>query len=131
MFARVEKVKTARGVCWRWLGTIDRDGYGRVTLDYKQHLVHRVFYTMYCGAIHRTKEIDHRCRHRWCVNPAHLRAVTRRQNQENSDRTFTALNVRRKRCRKGHPLDGVRKNGKRSSRYCKTCNRERIARSRR
>lgn len=44
---------------------------------------HRFSYEAHKGPIPEGLEIDHVCRNRSCVNPEHLRAVTRRENMRN------------------------------------------------
>ncbi len=41
---------------------------------------HRVAYEQTVGPVPSGLELDHRCRIRCCVNPAHLEAVTRQEN---------------------------------------------------
>jgi hypothetical protein len=101
--------------CWIWIGFIDWYGYGRV--GKKQS--HRVAYELVNGPIPEGLVIDHLCRVRCCVNPAHLEAVTRAVNNERgawSSKTH---------CAQGHEFDvnntGTRTNG---GRYCKECQRE-------
>lgn len=75
----VNKTKT----CWNWTGGTDRLGYGKFKLNRKEEAAHRVSYGWEIGPIPDGMEIDHRCHNRSCVNPGHLRAVTRKQNMEN------------------------------------------------
>lgn len=71
--------------CWLWTGGIDKSGYG-LTKVYssdgtrKTVAAHRVLYQMNRGPIPTGLEIDHLCRVRCCVNPAHLEPVTRSVN---------------------------------------------------
>ena len=69
--------------CWIWTSVKDRYGYGRFPANRKFHGAHRVSYQISFGAIPSGKVIDHVCHRRDCVNPAHLRTATLKQNQEN------------------------------------------------
>lgn len=75
-WAKVERTAT----CWNWTGSLSH-GYGR----HNQAKAHRVAYELTNGPIPPDREIDHKCRNRACVNPSHLRLVTRKQNEENID----------------------------------------------
>lgn len=69
--------------CWLWTASRDRDGYGRFQLGDRCQKAHRVSYSLFKGAIPAGMEIDHLCHTHACVNPAHLRVTTRKQNGEN------------------------------------------------
>ncbi len=73
--------KTA--TCWLWKGGMTR-GYGVYAVwrgnRYRNTRAHRVAYELTIGFIPVGLEIDHLCRVRNCVNPAHLEAVTHREN---------------------------------------------------
>src|SRR6188474_2118304 len=61
--------------CWEWIGSITKCGYG-VIWNQKLIYAHRLSYEFFKGPIPNGKQMDHLCRHRHCVNPAHLEAVT-------------------------------------------------------
>lgn len=75
--------------CWMWEGQIFPDGYG--AFQYKRnggrysHRAHRYAYMISSGDMNppRSMDVDHMCHTPGCVNPAHLRLVTRKQNAEN------------------------------------------------
>jgi hypothetical protein len=72
--------------CWDWTGwnTGHGDGrgrgYGKVRRNGKGWMAHRAMYCEMVGPIPEGLELDHRCDRRICVNPRHLRPVTRLEN---------------------------------------------------
>jgi len=71
------------GTCLAWKGCTVRGGYGHFSILGKMKYAHRVAYELTVQAIPEGLEIDHACFNRACVNPAHLRTTTRKQNLEN------------------------------------------------
>ena len=112
--------------CWHWTGSL-RNGYGRMKAFGRFHEAHRLSYGHFVGPIPVGLELDHLCRNRSCVNPAHLEPVTRRVNVLRGE-SPAADNANKTHCHKGHPLSGdnlrVRPAGGRMVRSCRTCNRE-------
>jgi len=76
------KVEKGPG-CWSWTGAIS-DGYGSFAEGSKGrcHKAHRFAYEQLVGPIPDGMQLDHKCHNRSCVNPAHLRPVTHKQNME-------------------------------------------------
>lgn len=66
--------------CLVWNGHTYSNGYGRIRVDGIVRLVHRVAYEEAVGPIPEGLEIDHLCRNKLCILPAHLEPVTRRVN---------------------------------------------------
>lgn len=98
--------------CWLWCGGVKSNGYGRWSRWY----AHRFAYELCVGPIPKDLTIDHLCRQRSCVNPAHMEIVTR---GENVLRGFgpSAKNKRMTTCVQGHILL-QRGKGKRRCRIC-------------
>lgn len=74
--------------CWTWLRSVlPRWGYGMAWRNGKHVLAHRWFYEQVKGPIPAGYQLDHLCRNRRCVNPAHLEVVTRRENMRRGANT--------------------------------------------
>lgn len=103
--------------CWEWTAGIKGVGYGAYRFEGKQCLAHRVAYEVLVGSAAGLK-IDHTCHrrgtgcpggadcmHRRCVNPAHLEAVSQRENLLRG-LGFPASQAARMECPQGHPYAG-------------------------
>jgi hypothetical protein len=127
------------GPCWPWTGAVNDRGYGVF-----REGPGRVMYAHVWAAEHAYApappgyEWDHAChhhqhctggptcRHRRCVNPAHLRLQTSRQNTL-AGVGPTAANARKTRCSRRHPLTGANVYTPPSrpwERQCRTCRAE-------
>lgn len=107
--------------CWTWSGKIGKNGYASFRFRNKTTTAHRFSYQIFFGHVDTSKHVDHLCRVRHCVNPAHLDAVSVRENVVVRGLGLTAKNSRKKFCIRGHELSGdnLRIIGK--SRRCVTC----------
>lgn len=116
--------------CWRWTGSAPNPGYGRFYVDGRKVYAHRFAYEFLIGPIPDGTEIDHLCRNRRCVNPAHLEAVSHAVNIRRSTSPLAAK-ARQTHCVNGHPFDDantyIAPNGVRK---CRACGRERRRRYR-
>ena len=115
--------------CWLWTGTLLPAGYGQFgTRDKKHLLAHRFSYELHVGPIPDGLVIDHLCRTRACVNPAHLEAVSQLENNLRGH-GWVAINTRKTHCKHGHLFDEANtrwtKDGR--ERVCRTCAREWMA----
>jgi len=119
---RERVIVDAETKCWNWRGTTDKDGYGKIKIRSIRPaplMAHRVSYELYCDAIPDDLQIDHLCRNRKCVNPAHLEPVTCKVNIERSPR------VQKQECKRGHPFTEentyLMRQGKYVMRRCRRC----------
>lgn len=112
--------------CWEWTGTRNPKGYGMLrTGGRRRQLVHRVSYEMTYGPIPEGLQIDHLCRVRNCLNPAHLEAVTNQVNTLRGE-TVTAANAAKTHCSQGHEFTPENTHMEAyGARRCLTCRRKR------
>jgi len=98
-WAKVDKTDT----CWNWTGSLTPGGYSQFSLQGGRVNArgHRVSYEIHCGKVPLGLQLDHLCRNRRCVNPAHLEAVTQRVNTLRGTGP-TAVNARATHCKQGH-----------------------------
>jgi hypothetical protein len=110
--------------CWVWTGSLTTSdpavGYGRFNASGKLVQAHRWSYEHHVGPIPDGLVIDHLCRVRRCVNPAHLEPVTNAENIRRGE--SPGIRFRREgTCKRGHPFDTVTSAG---GFRCRTCQRE-------
>lgn len=125
---------TATG-CWLWMGC-QRRGYGGYRVGGKGSAfrgAHRVAYETLVGDVSSGLQLDHICRNRDCVNPAHLEPVTARENTLRGQ-TPAARNAAKTHCPKGHAYDAenthLDETTGRHIRVCRACGRENMRRFR-
>lgn len=108
--------------CWQWLGaTVGQKGYGNIRpRPGRAMMAHRLFYIFHKGAIPKGLVLDHLCRNRLCVNPAHLEPVTNKENILRGEGP-AAKAARQAVCKNGHPFDSFRMKGATPFRSCSIC----------
>lgn len=114
--------RRARSGCVVWRGAVQSRGYGCLSVGAgKIALAHRVAYFLAHGEIDAALTIDHLCRNRRCVNPAHMEQVTAAENIRRGE-SLPARNARKTHCHRGHELSGenliAHANGRRNCREC-------------
>ena len=129
-WAKVDK--RAEQECWPWKGAKNTRGYGYFSAHSRAPCVgaHRIAYSLCVKAIPDGLTIDHLCRNKGCVNPAHLEPVSMKENLMRGT-SFSAKNAAKLMCLRGHPFTTatIRKAGQRSwmVRRCLACARYRYA----
>lgn len=116
--------------CHLWLGYC-YNGYGIVWVGHKNRKAHVVAYEQAVGLVPDGMDLDHTCRVRSCVNPAHLEPVTRSENVLRSPEHYWFKRISQDECIHGHPLKGANLYWHpKGHRICRTCNRIRAQRTR-
>lgn len=120
-FARF--VKPDASGCRLWTGGQDQNGYGMFRKDGQTSHAYRIAYKALRGPVPAGLQLDHLCRVRACVNPAHLEPVTCRVNLLRGE-TLAARNAAKTHCVVGHEYtpENTRIRQDRS-RSCRTCQR--------
>lgn len=116
-------IKRGPNECWGWRGD-HSSGYGverrQCNGVRSRHVAHRIAYEFVIGPVPDGLELDHLCRNRGCVNPAHLEAVTHAENSHRAP--WFQDRMARTHCPKGHEYTAentrIKKNG---GRWCRAC----------
>jgi hypothetical protein len=110
--------------CWLWTAGKTKDGYGKINIDGKDLLAHRVSFFWSNG--YYPSVVMHICDNPSCVNPDHLRGGTQSDNMADAyskgRMKQRPIGVVRDTCRFGHPIDWILKSGERR---CRTCHKTR------
>lgn len=111
--------------CWLWIGEMNRNGYGRFKdpRTGRYIMAHRRSFEVEHGRrLPRNRVLDHKCRVRSCINPAHLQPRSGKVNTL-LGKGPTAVNARKRSCIRGHRLAGKNlyrtPEGYRACRRCK------------
>jgi hypothetical protein len=106
--------------CWLWTGRVKNNGYATMGVKtgaiWKTMHAHRISYEIFAGPIPAGMDLDHKCRVRCCVNPAHLEPVSRSENLRRSP--LMNRMGQKIACPKGHFYSGTNNRG---GRICHKC----------
>jgi hypothetical protein len=110
--------------CWIWQRSINTSGYGQA---YDRRIkkgvrAHRLSYEMFTGLIPEGLALDHLCRVRACINPAHLEPCTTKENVLRGI-SVAAENARKTSCMRGHPFTDGNYTVTNGTRQCYECKR--------
>jgi len=92
------------GPCWLWTGPKLKDGYAMLSVNGTNVGVHKFSYEL-TARIPEGLCLDHLCRVRHCVNPAHLEPVTTEENIRRGE--LWKVSGAKTKCPAGHPYDAA------------------------
>lgn len=111
--------------CWDWQSSISPNGYGKFSIDNYPHSAHVLSYKYFNSDFDSNLCIDHICMNRKCVNPNHLRQVTRAINNTENAGGTAAINKQKTHCSRGHEFSKentqIKKGKSGTYRRCKVC----------
>lgn len=111
--------------CWEWTARLFQGGYAQFKdSSDKNRGGHVVSYEIHIGPVPEGLVLDHLCRNRKCINPAHLEPVSQQINTLRGEGP-AAKNAVKTHCLKGHPLDGSNLFISQGKRQCRECHLER------
>lgn len=111
--------------CWGWSGVRSPSGYSRFDEASGPTVqAHRYAYELLVGPIPDGYQLDHLCRNRWCVNPAHLEPVTQRENLRRGE-GWSGVNAQKNACNYGHLFTPANTYTNYVGRRCRECQRMR------
>lgn len=117
-----EKVGHGENGCWEWQAFVSRFGYGWFRFKGRMRVAHRFAYEDIHGSIPEGLTLDHLCRNRKYVNPAHLEPVTLSVNILRGI-SPSALNLRKTHCLRGHAFtkENTYIHPSNGGRHCRAC----------
>lgn len=122
--------------CWEWTASKQPNGYGIGRRWGRALGAHRIAWVLAGGRLNEwpREHIDHLCRVRHCVNPAHMELVEARENIRRGV-SKVAVQIAQTHCVHGHPFSGDNLFydvvGRRKCRECSRSNQRRYDAARR
>ena len=121
-WSKVDKTSS----CWLWTGSLCK-GYGQCSIGSKVYRSHRIGYFIANGDLPEgCTNVNHLCRNKHCVNPAHLYAGTQKDNMQDRLKDNTNPMKNKTHCKHGHPFDEENTywytDSRATKRQCKQCN---------
>lgn len=115
-----DKYRVTDAGCWEWTAFRVPAGYGQIKWRGRTRVAHCVVYETLVGPVPDGLELDHVCKNRACVNPAHLEPVTHAENMRRG------AYANKTHCKSGHAFtpDNTYTHPTRGTRDCLTCRRK-------
>lgn len=95
----LERIGETDTGCWQWQPSTGSHGYGNAYNGTTVVLAHRMSFEAFRGPILNDLTVDHICRNRTCVNPAHMRLMANLDNAKDNGMSS------RTHCPHGHAYD--------------------------
>lgn len=120
-WSKVDKV--VESPCWLWTSALGRGGYPLFWMGENRRAAraHRLAYEDMVGPIPAGLTLDHLCRVRHCVNPAHLEPCTAGENAKRSPNAPYNVWGRATHCRRGHEFTAATTAIHHGRRECRAC----------
>jgi len=119
-WTKVEKTDS----CWLWTASLTTNGYGQFHRPGCRNgnvRAHKFLWESIYGSTPKGLELHHECENKRCVNPDHLKLVTRRYHPDSAP----TIQRTKTRCPQGHvyTTENTWRHPRSGHRMCRTCNR--------
>lgn len=111
--------------CRLWRGSLNRSGYGYLTIRGDRWMAHRLTWAAVMGEIPKGQFVCHRCDNPTCIELAHLFLGDHTENQRDMVRKGRHAKGSKTHCKRGHELSGDNVRHINGHRHCVLCNRRR------
>ncbi len=124
LFSKIKSLitKTKSG-CLEYGGSLDKEGYGRISFKSKKYLVHRLIWEYNFPNTINNFYVCHKCDNPKCANIEHLFLGTSLDNNMDKINKGRDINKSKTKCKYGHNFSSENTYLHKNKRRCKTCHR--------
>lgn len=121
LFRRIDEITG----CWLWIGSLEWNGYGILSIKNKSYRVHKISYEEFVGPVINLVLHKIICPNKHCFNPEHLYDGDIVDNAQDTIKMNKNVNLNKTHCIRGHEYTKENtyiQQGRRSCRICRKRN---------
>ncbi len=85
------------GRCWIWTAALFKSGYGAIRYNGQTTCAHVISLVLHNRTIPKKHDVHHLCHTKRCVNPSHIKPLTRKKHAREHPKKLKSF------CKRGHP----------------------------